>query len=385
MGVNDVSVGLWEWLDEATWAKVGEVSGWSSLAVEQRHLQPGPWTITMPYNAQAAKINKKQLLTFDFRSQRLTGVVEHVSPQSGDDGSTVLEVSGVDAMTLLGDVLCYPVPTADLTGQTVARYEDTGVTETVLRRLISLNYTRHYGGQRFAAVYAPDQGRGKQTSTSLRFHNLLARVLGHCTTGGIGVTVGLQETTSSTRADLTVDFYEPKDMSLRVRLSHKVGTLRSWSQSDDVPTGTRVIEAGSGTGPARILHPVVADDVEAEWGRKRELFEDARDTSVLAELDARGAEDLADATEQSSFDLEAEDAEGMRYGDHFSIGDFVTIELMTGLSKVDRLNVVTLTSDSSGAKVQLKPGNPDAANPLFAQAAIIRGLRKQVRDLQLED
>jgi hypothetical protein len=53
---------------------------------------------------------------------------------------------------------------------------------------------------------------------------------------------------------------------------------------------------------------------------------------------------------------------------------------------VDRLNVVTVTSDSSGGlQVQLKPGNPDTATPLFALAALMRGLRKRVRDLELED
>lgn len=384
--VDAVVVSVWQHFDGPTWAKVGEVAAWTSVSVEPRHLLPGPWTITMPFNAQVARINRRHILTFDFRGLRFSGVIERLNPHSDDNGNAVLELSGVDAMTLLGDVLCWPVPDAALDAQTVARYVDSGPTETVLLSLIAANYSRHYGGRQFEAVYAASQGRGGTAKVSLRFHKLFDVVSTWCKTGDLGVRVGLKETTGKTRADLTVDFYEPQDRSLRARLSHKVGTLRSWSESDDVPTATRMIEAGSGTGTARIFRPVVSDEAESAWGRRREAFADARDASDVEDLDARGAQDLADATTQSSFDLEAVDSKGMRFGEHFNVGDLVTIELMTGVSKVDRLNVVTVTSDSSGGlQVQLKPGNPDTATPLFALAALMRGLRKRVRDLELED
>lgn len=75
----------------------------------------------------------------------------------------------------------------------------------------------------------------------------------------------------------------------------------------------------------------------------------------------------------------------MRYGEDVTVGDMVKVVLMSGVSSVERLTAAKVEVGSDGLKVQLVPGNPDAGNPMFKQAAIIRNLRARIRNLEQED
>jgi hypothetical protein len=98
---------------------------------------------------------------------------------------------------------------------------------------------------------------------------------------------------------------------------------------------------------------------------------------------------LLEAAAQSSFELEAAEAEGQRYGTHFDLGDRVSVELVTGAAATDVLRQVSISAGNTGVTVKLVPGNPDTtggpAAALFRQAAIIRALRAQLRALQREE
>ncbi|MBC8093524.1 MAG: siphovirus ReqiPepy6 Gp37-like family protein [Pseudonocardia sp.] len=375
-----ITVGVWA-KRTTGWGKVSEIRTWTDLTLEPRHLQPGTWSLRMPYDSQAARLTERHLLTFDFRGTRMTGVIEKLSPQSDETGKPRLEVSGSDAMALLGDVLCWPVPSAALTAQAEAYYDAAnGPGETRLREIIVANMITRRGDD---VVVPASRGRGGPVGFHQRFTNLLTVVQAKAESAGLGVRMGLTNTTSSTRAAMTVEFYVPTDRSNRVRLSHKVGTLRSWKHESTVPTGTRVIVGGGGVGASRLFYLGISAAAETEWARKREMFVDARDTSDVPTLAERSTEALLEAAAQSAFELDSVEAEGMRYGIHYGLGDLVTVELLTGVSKVDRLGGVKVSASlDAGMTVQLVPGNPDAINPMFAMAATVKGIRRQVTALQ---
>ena len=386
----DIAVGVWSHVSGSTWQRLTRIDRWSSLSYDMRHLQPGPWSLSMAYGdgGQADKIQKTSLLTFDARGQRYTGAVETRGYSSdATTGKPILDVSGLDAMALLGDPLMYPVPTASLDAQTSAYYVASGAGETVIGDAIRANMNRLYQGGLFQVALSASQGRGGNVNLHQRFTPLLQLVADKAGIAGLGVRIGLTAASlTSTFADLTCEFYVPRDQSARVKLSQKAGTLRSWSQSDNAPTETRPVAAGGGKLTARVFRQaVVASDAEAEWGRRKEVFLDARDTSDPATLDERAQSSVNDGAEQSSFDLESAEAAGMRFGDHFVTGDSVTVELLTGLSKVDRLNSIVITADGSGRSVQPRPGNPDGTDPEFSQSAITRGIAKGLRGLQQEE
>lgn len=385
-----IGVGVWSHVSGSTWQRVARIDRWSSLSYDMRHLQPGPWSLSMAYGdgKQADKIQKTALLTFDARGQRYTGAVETRGYSSDPTtGKPVLDVSGLDTLALLGDPLMYPVPTAGLGEQTSAYYVASGVGESAIGDAIRVNMNRLYSGGLFQIALAASQGRGTNVNLHQRFTPLLQLVADKAGIAGLGVQVGLVgKSLSSTLADLTCEFYVPRDQSNRVKLSQKAGTLRSWSQSDNAPTVTRPVAAGGGVGAARVFRQaVIATDAETEWGRRKEAFLDARDTSDPATLDERAQSAINDGAEQSSFDLESAEAAGMRFGDHFIRGDSVTIQLLTGVSTVDRLNSIVITADDTGRTVQPRPGNPDGTNPLFGQSAITRGIAKGLRGLQQEE
>lgn len=470
-----VKVSVWKKLTTG-WGKVSELRTWTDLSFEPRFLQAGPWSIRMPYDAQAFQLGKTHLVTFDFRDTRMTGVIEKIGPRSDEDsGRPVLEASGSDALTLLGDAFCWPDPDSPINAQNVVRYYAQGAAETVLRNLIVANMITRRGEDMTVAASA---GRGSSVVLNEEFTNLLEVVTKKCDAAGLGVRMGLVDTTSSTRAEMRLEFFTPVDRSNRVRLSQKVGTLRSWTQEDNAPTGTRAIIAaakdetalvigtvslatntltiagkdnprhhlrtgsvirfiGNGDPPGplekgksyfsirvdadtfkvalsrthasrgtainlttvgtdtyrviettRLFRSVIDTAAESEWSRKRELFvsasiSDDDDEATYTDL---GNEALVAAAAQSAFGLETSEAEGMRYGNHYQIGDKVTVELLTGVSKVDTLRAVTLTASvDSGLTVSPVPGNPDGTNPLFGQAAVIRGIRRQVKALEREE
>lgn len=383
MGVNDIQASVWQQIDGPTWGKVGELAAWTSLSYEHRHLQAGQWSLVTSWNEQAAKLGKKRMITFDFRGQRFTGVVEHLSPRLEDNGIG-MEIGGSDALTLLGDVADWPLPNAALSAQSTAHYTVKGAAETALGGLIDANYGRLYEGGVFQMAPVVSQGRGISVSLNERFSNLLTVVTEKCALANLGVRVGLVQNGAGTRADLTTWFFQPQDRSVRVRLSQKIGTLRTWTQSDDAPTATRAIAGGGGKGTTRIFRERIDAAAEDEWGRRREVFVDARDTTDTADLDERADSELVDATAQSSFELEATDAEGMRYGDHYVVSDSVAVEVLDQ-SVVLPLGAAAISADSSGVTVTLRPGNPDASDPLFAQAALFRSMRRRLRALETEE
>lgn len=554
-----ITVGVWE-KRTSGWGKVSEIRTWTDLGIEPRYNQPGTWSLQMPFDPQAYRITNKHLLTFDFRGTRMTGVIEKMGPRQDEVGAPVLELSGSDALTLLGDALCWPAPALAVEAQT-ADYVASGPAETVLRDLIFANMVTRRGDD---MVVSASQARGRSISVNERFSPVLAVVTAKAEAAGLGVRMGLVNTTSGTRAEMRAEFFTPVDRSNRVRLSHKVGTLRTWKQEDAAPSATsaviqavrqlqtlnvasvntsantittavernldnkRVLKtvkvatntistssphklgrgdritftggtppaplgigtdyyairvdadtfmvastytnararrpinllndgAGStsvnrvtitgtdnklrtgdivtvtgGTPPAPLVlgvayyairvadstfqvartKPEALDDraidltsagsgeitvteqvrryrevnddaAETEWGRKRETFLSGGDEDSNGELDAIGEDALLNAAAQSAFELESAEAEGMRYGEHYQLGDKVMIELLTGVTKVDTLRAAKIAASSeSGVTVQLVPGDPDAVNPLFRQAAIVRGIRRQVQALE---
>lgn len=405
MSLDEIKVSVWE-NQGATWRWVAEVATWERIEATDRFNAVGTLTLDLPVNTQTTAVRKDRAVTIDFRGKRLTYLVADFGAKSDEQGRPVLAVVGADARCLLGDMLAWPDPTSEIpdrppTKQPRARYRATGAIETILSDLIEANADRR--GDPIAV--ASSGGRGGDGALSERFSNVADVVFEKATAASLGVRVGLvSDDDTPNLATMTVEFYEPEDKSAWIELAHRAGTLRTWEQHDAIPTATRTLVGGDGKAKERVYLQYATDEgTEAEetWGRVREVFVDARGATldddgvpidslgtgsdtVLA-LRQKGAEALISAMGQSAFTLEAVEAAGMRWVTHYDVGDLVLVQLLTGVERVERLGAVVLTADTSGLTVKPIPGNPDATDPLFKQAAIIRGLRQQVRALERED
>lgn len=382
-----IRVGLWEQLSGATYAKRGEFVDWLAVSVAPKHLGTGEWSMQLPWGTPAARVTTKKLLTFDLEREGaspvrvLTGVTRSLEPGADEKGKVTLSLAGMGVLDLLAGALCWPVPTGGLTGQTATHYVQSGAAETVLRELVRANWVARMGQP---LVLPTSLARGGTVRLRLRFPNLLQVLTSKAGVAGLGVSMGLVDTTR-TRADLTLQFYVPQDVSGRVKLSHRVGSLRSWKQSTVAPNVTRAIVAGGGQGSARVFRQVQSTASETAWGWPREVLVDQRNTTDTAEMDEAGQEALTEGAATVGFDLDAVEAQGIRFGQHFTLGDVVKVELLSGLSTTAPLGAAQIEGGSDGVSVKLLPGDPDATNPLFQQAAIIRELRRQVKALQSEE
>lgn len=380
-------VSLWRRVPDTTqWSLVTDLTTWTACTVEPRYLDGGTWSLSMPYDVQGAKVDRRDLLTFDLIRDGLepvrlmTGVIKTKPVGADERGKVTQELAGVGALGLLGGVVAWPAPLSPWTAQPVARYDDTGPAEDVLRRLFDRNWNQRLG---MGAAIATSQGRGGTIKLSLRGHNMLNMARIKAEPAGLAFRMGLEPLTD-TRSQMRIEFYLPQDRSQRVWLSNDIGSLRTWTHEENAPTATRALVAGQGAGAARVFRQVTGPAQEVGWYWPIETFVDARDVDNTTDLDVRGREALADATATSVFDLEAVEAEGIRYGQHFTLGDTVTVDLATGVRATDVLRGVTVTGGEGGVKVRLLPGNPDAARPIYRQAAIIRGLRTDIAALQRE-
>ena len=377
------TVAVWRPLG-SQWAKVGDVATYSELRFAPTHLDIGSWSMTLPYDDAALAIVKGRLLTFDWRGKRpLTGEIlvrsEATDPETGQ---LLLNVSGVGAASRLGWGQAWPDPTKGLNdpAQPVSGLYS-GPAETVVLDIIRQNLRDRDG---MAITVPASAGRGGDVKARTRYDNLLELVTKKARRGGIGIRVGLVDT-SGTRAQLKVSVYVPVDRSRRVELSQKIGTVREWNHTETAPTATRALVGGAGTGTTRVWRQVTTDASNADaaaWGGHRTVFVDYPDSFDNTELDQAGEEALDAGASTTSLALTATEAEGLLAFQDYDVGDKATGELVTGVSVVDVITSIEVAVTATGVDVTPMFGDPDAHQPELAQAQLIRGLRREVKQLQ---
>lgn len=387
MSVDLPTVAVWAKQPDGQFAKVAEHGAYLSAKVEPRHLDPGTWELTVPYDVQALAFTRDRLVTFDWRDRRLlTGAVTTFNPNTDESGRTVLALSGLSMLSMLGWALAWPDPTMLLASQP---YYDPAApppirdaAETVVLGLIRTNMV----DRRSQPITVPTgAGRGTTVPARPAFDNLLELVLRKARRGGIGVSIDLVDTTSSTRAALTATVYVPVDRSARIRFSQRIdGSIRTWSQTEQAPTATRAIVGGAGSGASRRLRSVTTTESDAAalaWSGHREVFVDGPQSFDDAELDAAGTEALDAGTPSVSLSVEAAEAAGQRAFTHYNVGDLAAATLATGLDVVDVISSISVSVDDTGVTVTPTFGDPDAADPAVSTAQLLRALRRDVRAL----
>lgn len=387
-----VEVSVWE-ADGDEYQMVGGIA-YDRLDFGPRHLDVGPWSMTVTEGPQSAKLTPARLVTTLYRGTLLTWVVNPVTDQSAEDTTGATRtVAGFDALSMLGWETAWPNPTLRIGNQDpqgrvpLAEPEGPGgkaPAETVIRTLIADNFRDRAG---FPLVCPPSQGRGSDVVARPEFDNLQELVLRKAKAGGIGVRLGLVNTTSSTRAALTLSFYVPRDRTTRVHLTAADGSLESWSLTRNAPTCTQAIVVGAKNADETAAYVKVVTTPEsiadaANWGGHRSLLVEGPETFDDEPLIDAGEDALREGAAVTALDMAASEPVGTLAFRDFAVGDRVIAVPVAGVEIADVLTSITVTHDDGPITVTPTFGDPDADLPGVQEAQIVRGLRREVQRMK---
>lgn len=358
-----------------TYARLGWIGNPVSLTVNPRHNVLG--TATMVMDADHPRIS--DLLAggaravIEYRGEHIIG--GPIRARSGKGPAKVATVTfGIeDDYRLVHRVLGWPNPTGAITAQgAVTAYDvKSGPAETVVKWFIGRAATR----LGLPVTLAPDLGRGSTITVQMRMHPLSDRLYPAVDLAGIGITV------KQSGAGLLVDCYTP--VTRTQVLSEASGVLVDWEWSNADPSATRVVMAGQGEGTAREFALRTDTAREAAFGDVVEVFGDARDVALPADLLPRGDLLLADGAPKYGLKLTLAETDAWGYGKSVRVGDKVTAQIGPAATVTDVLREAVLQWDREGGltvtpQVGDRTDDPDR-KLATAVAAIGRGLRQLQR------
>lgn len=322
----------------------------------------GTWSVSLPVgHAMAEQLRQPGagIIVSTDAGVLLSGpTTAVVTNQSTDDIEGTYEISGVDDSVLLRERLAYPTPTTDdVTAQTTASDVRTGLAEEVMKAYVDANIGPSAVATRKVAALAiePSAGLGVTVTGSARFETLQDLLTGLADVSGLGFTVEQAGT------GLEFQVFAPVDRSADVRLDLYNGRLTRSEYSYSQPLATRTIVGGEGDAEARVfIERSSAESLDAEnvWGRRIEVFTDARSTADTAELEQAGDEVLAkDGKSQVAVSISPSDDQTMLFGVDWNLGDLVSA-VIGPIEVVSTVTEVGLLVSADGVRIGATIGEP---------------------------
>jgi hypothetical protein len=341
---------------------------WQSLDIVGRFNEPGSGsfnTAATPQVLEQLQPGNRVLIIRD-GVEFIAGPIEKPGPYqwSIEDGENAgygsIGVSFAEDDALIASRVSYPDPTVAATAQTVVDYYTaTAVNaEVVMRDLVN----RNAGPGALVARRIPHLALGSLASVGSNvtitsrweaLGDLLRRV---ALAGG-----GLGYRTRQSGSQILFEVFQPTDKSRQIRFSRGLGNLRSVTYEPEAPSATAVIVGGQGDLSARVIREVVDSAGVASWWRL-EKFLDQTQTDVTAELDQAGTDALTENGESVRLATVTVDTPTQRYGQHYGLGDLVSVEYIPGVEQAQVVRQFHLqASPDSGELVTVLIGSQDAS------------------------
>lgn len=351
----------------------------TKITVVIRKNQPSSYTLTVsPEDVQKSRCAQKGWgLIIEEDGLSVSGPITSFQ-ESSDKGVTERTLSGVSDMVFIRDRLTYPDPSSEAGNQGASYYTYKGPAETGIKNLVLANAgSRALPARKvFGLTVASDLGRGGGVVINTRLKNLMDEVRAAADTGGLVIRCGQ----ASTGQSIVFDVAPGRDRSRPVRLTVGADEVLSYETSQGHPEATAVVVGGQGEGAARNLQEV---SHPTGWGGRRvEVFKDRRDTDNNADLVKEAEAELADKAETVKLSFELQESPYRKLGNHFEVGDTVTVELEPGNSFVEQVTSATVEWHKNIRTVNLTVGNTDDDQVTSAEQKKIVALSSQVLHLQ---
>lgn len=296
-----------------------------------RFNQVGSWSISLPFGNAMAELLRQPgyglVLTGPSGDTLISGPTTNAKlSQTQDNIDGNWEIQGVSDEIILLERLAYPTPsTADVTLQTSGYDIRTGLSEAVIKGYIDANIGPSAPSERRISnlTIEADLGRGTTVAGTARFITLQELSYDLAQVSGLGYLISQDD------SNLEFSMYEPVDRSDTIRMDLQNRKLSSSVYSYGTAKVTRAIVAGRGEAENRIfIERSNTDSLAAEsaWGRRIEVFKDARQSEDTDELNTAGDELLVDLG-KTIVELSVTPSSDltMVYGVDWGLGDRVTI------------------------------------------------------------
>ena len=346
----------------------------------------GSWEVTLPVGhrmAEALTTPGAGLIITTSQGTLLSGPTLAVTTnQETKNPEGTYTITGVDDSVLLKERLAYPKPdSSDVTMQTQEYDVRTGPAEDVLKAYVDANIGPSASGARRVAglTVQASSGLGSSVTGQARFQTLQELLKGLADVSGLGYTI------EQVGSALQFQVYQPVDRSGNVRLDLYNGKLTRTEYAYSQPKVTRTIVGGDGDGTARTFLEHTNDTstaAETAWGRRIEVFTDARSTTDPVKLAASGEEVLSkDGKTQLSVSINPSDDQTMLFGVDWNLGDKVSV-VVGGTELVSVVSEVGLVVAQDGVRIGATVGEPTTLD--YETQLINRQKQQAQRISQLE-
>ena len=323
----------------------------------------GFWSLTLPYGHALGELLRLPgygiVLTGPSNEVILSGpTLTAQLTQTQDNIEGNWDIEGVSDDVFLSERLAYPTPsTADVAAQTSGSDLRTGVAESVIKAYINANIGPSAPAERTISnlTIEADAGRGEVVTANARFDTLQDLVYDLAQVGGLGYLISQNNNT------FEFSVYEPTDRSDLVRMDVQNRKLSSSIYRYGTARVTRAIVGGRGEAEDRVyIERSNSDSLVAEltWGRRIEVFKDARRTEDTDELNTAGDELLVDLGKTIvEMTVIPSSDQTMVYGVDWFLGDRVTV-VANDIESTAVVTEVGISIAADGVRVGATVGTP---------------------------
>jgi hypothetical protein len=361
--------------------RIGQLDDFARLHVDPKFNDVGSWELELdrrvPLAAELARPGYG--LQVIYNGNTLTSGPTVARRLERQNGTSKLAIRGVDDNVWLARRFAHMQP-ASLAPPYSTNEHDvrTGRCSTVLRQYADVNagpgaiVPRRVPG----LVIGTDPLVGTNPVTGRARLQVLIEFMRELAAGGGGLGFRVVQ------VGLTLEFqvYLPVDRSQSVKFSEALQNIGDYTFESSAPEANWIICAGGGEGTARTFVEGGDGLSQADWGRI-ELMRDRRDTTVTAEMQQTITEELAEKAAPVSLTISPFDTTQQRYGEHYGLGDRVTV-IVEGEPIVESIRQVSLTYDASGPlNMRSTVGTPGRGD-IFRVFKALRDLRYRVTDIE---
>lgn len=390
--------------------RIGEIDTWTQLEFVVRYSNSGTWQLLVKDGTEQARMLEQgrgiAIWQDGVDKPVLTGSIDRfekywTTQQHTEQGS--IYVGGYCDNQIVYDYIAFPEPTLPVDEQYKGK-ANRGV-NAAAGVAIWNEFNWAFGPGALPDRQATGMSLGQAPAIgdvvvdNLRFDWLGSTIEGWSKNKGVGYRLLWNPDTKK----IDLDLYTPRDKSKDVRFSTELGNIRQYSYTLTAPKVTRVIVAAQGEGKERYLYQAIDSEAEAEWGVRKERFEDRRDLPVKRDLTTgQAVKATAETTDQEFQDaltaIEEEAAGLLKWGERvgrfqiypidtpqcafgrdYFVGDIVTV-IADGTEYVDLVREVNITVDSEGqVNVSPKIGEQGTEEPLNLYASVSEMRKKLAR------